>query len=353
MSNQERIIDPHVHQWDLRHTPREATALVKLLGWNPRLMHWLAKKAFPKEIVEFFGGPDHVLADFLPIHYRDVTAGRPVDGFVHIEAGWRGKGAMAPVDETRWLERIATPQLRAIVGFADLRLGEAVRDVLEAHLATSGRFRGVRYPLAHHAHKGVWSACESPDVMRDPSWRGGYAQLAGLGLSFDATVYHHQLGDLWALARDFPDTQLVICHAGTPTAYGGPFGGLGETAAERDAIAGAWRQSMAALAELPYVSVKISGLAMPILGWGYHRNEPPDADRLAADLQPIVDFLVDTFGAERCMFASNFPVDRISVPWTTLYDAFELTVANRTPEERSALFSETAIRFYRIAGIEV
>ena len=343
-----RIIDAHVHQWDLRNTPREATTFVKLLGWNPGLMHWLAGKAFPREVGEFFGGPREVLADYLPRHHEADTEGRDVAGFVHVEASWRGKGAMGPVAETRWLESLETPRLKAIVGFADLKLGDSVAGVLEAHLAASSRFRGVRYPLAHHPQKGVWSACEAPALMADSTWRRGFAQLGKLGLSFDATVYHHQLDDLHALAADFPDIEVVVCHAGTPTAYGGTFGGAGRTAQERAAVAEAWRSSMDRLAELPNVNVKLSGLAMPILGWGYHHGAIPDAERVAEDFQPIVDFLIDRFGASRCMFASNFPVDRISMPWATLYDAYGRMVATRSVEDREALFYGTASRIYRL-----
>lgn len=348
-----RVIDAHVHQWDHRKTPREASLFVKLFGWHRPLLHWLAGKVFPKDLGEFFGGPAEVLADYLPSHYGADSVDGQVDGFVHVEAGWKGKGPLGPVDETRWLESLGTPLLAAIVGYADLRLGDAVAEVLEAHLAASSRFRGVRYILAHHPDKRILSLCEAADLMNDTRWRAGYAQLAAYGLSFDATVYHHQLDSLVALARDVPDVPLIVCHAGTPTAYGGPFGGEGQTAAERAVIARRWRESMGRLAALPNVYVKISGLAMPILGWGYHQRAAVDttrvdATRVAADLQPMVDFLIDRFGAERCMFGSNFPVDRVSLTWRSLYDAFAATVAGRSDAERQALFHGTASRVYRL-----
>lgn len=343
-----RIIDPHVHQWDLRNTPREASSVVKLLGWNRKVMIWFARKAFPSEIAQFFGKPDHMLSDYLPQHHEADTESWDVSGFVHIEASWRGKGPMGPVAETRWLENLKTPLLKGIVGYADLSLGEEVDAVLGAHLTASPRFRGIRYTLSHHPNKGVWSGCERPELMDDIRWRKGYALLAKHGLSFDATVYHHQLDALASLARDFPEVPVIVCHAGTPTAYGGPFGGEGGTASERDDVASAWRDGMSRLAELPNVNVKISGLAMPILGWSYHNHSAPEAARVAADIQPLVDHLVDAFGANRCMFASNFPVDKVSMPWSTLYEAFTQCVEGRSDEEREALFHDTAARVYRL-----
>jgi len=343
----QRIIDAHVHQWDLRNTPRETSPFVKLLGWNRPLMYWFAKKVFPKDAVDFFGGPDEVLSNYLPLNYTKDSENMKIDGFIHIEASWLDKDPMGSVAETQWLESLNTPLLKAIVGFADLRLGDKVEEILHAHLATSSRFRGIRYALTHHPKKSILNACEDPDLMNDATWRKGYAKLAPLGLSFDATVYHHQLDNLTSLAQDFPDVQVILCHAGTPTGYGGPFGGEGQTIDERNEIANTWRKSMSRLAELPNINVKISGLAMPILGWDYHRGNP-DANQVAEDFRPIVDFIIDTFGADRCMFASNFPVDRISMPWATLFDSFNLTVENRSEAERQALFYGTAARVYSI-----
>ena len=225
--------------------------------------------------------------------------------------------------------------------------------MLRAHVEASPKFRGIRYALGHHPAKGVMNGCKTDGLMRDPAWRAGYARLAAHGLSFDATVYHHQLDEVAALAQEFPDVPVILCHAGTPTAYGGPFGGpggeQGADRAAREKVAQEWRVGIARLAERPNVTVKISGLAMPILGWGWeHRSQPPEADEVAAAWAPLVDFMVDSFGANRCMVASNFPIDKVSMPWGTLYAAFEKTVAGRTEEERHALFGGTARRVYRL-----
>ena len=347
------IVDAHVHHWDLRTTPREASPFVKLLGWNQRLMEWVATKASPSDVAEFFGGPSQVLSNYMPPDYRDDIAGVPVAGYVHVEAGWQGSDPLAPVGETRWLEATCGPQLLGIVAAADLTLGDAVAATLEAHLEASARVRGARHPLGHHPSKRIWSACARPDLMTDETWRRGYARLAEFGLSFDAAVYHHQLDDLCELASRYPDVPVAVCHAGTPTGFGGSFGGFGESDDERQQIARDWQASMTRLACLPHVSVKLSGLAMPIVGFGYERlASRPGTDHVAADFAPIIDFVVETFGPERCMFGSNFPVDdRVSLAWTTLLAAIRRVVEGRSEADRKALLASTATAFYRLDGL--
>ena len=343
------IIDAHIHLWDQRRTPRKGSPLVKALGWRKDLMLWVARKVFPQDQIDFYGVPDHVLSDYLPPHYRSDASAREVVGVVHVQAGWEAKGPLGPVGETRWLEHLATPLLRGIVGYADLGLGAAVGPVLDAHAAASERFRGIRYMLAHHPDKRVHSYCADANRCRDPAWRAGYAQLAERGLSFDAWIYAHQLGEITALAREFPEVPVILDHGGGPVGIGGPFAGIGPTAAHRADAAERWRDGIRALAELPHVSVKLSGLAMPLLGWGYHaRAQPPEAAGVAADLGPLVTFLIETFGVARCMFASNFPVDKASMSWSTLVDAFERILADRTDAERRALFHDNAARIYRL-----
>lgn len=312
-------------------------------------MHRVAGLVFPRPAVDFFGTPEAVLNAYLPEDYASDVGDADVRGTVHVEAGWRGEGAMGAVDETRWLEDLDPPHLRAIVAQVDLSLGDRAAEVISAHVAASERVRGVRMTLSHHPSGAVLNGCEDPKLMDAPEFRRGYRHLAGTGLTFDATVYHHQLGRLHGLASAIPDVPVVLDHAGTPTAYGGAFGGRGITPESQALISDAWQASMRTLAELPHVHVKISGLLMPILGWGYHHApQPRGADEIAADLQPMVDFIVDTFGADRAMFASNFPVDRVSAGWRTLYDAFAQTVQHRSDAEQDALFHDTAARVCRI-----
>lgn len=344
----QRVIDPHIHLWDHRRTPRRTSVLVKAVGWNRAVLHRVAGWLFPSDLYSFFGKPDHILADYLGCDYGRDTGGREVAGFVHVQAGWEGRGPLGPVGETRWLESLDLPNLAGIVAFADLSLGPEVDPVLRAHLDASPRFRGVRFMLAHHPDPGVHSFCERANQSWHGRWRRGYERLAAHGLSFDAWCYHHQLDDLSALARDFPEVPVILCHLATPVGYGGAFAGTGHEAGERSEVARRWRDGIARLAEAPNVRVKLSGLLMPVLGWGHHRGPEPEEERLADQLAPLIDFAIDAFGADRCMFASNFPVDKAGAPWATLFGAYERIVARRGEDERRALFFGTANRAYRL-----
>jgi len=208
-------------------------------------------------------------------------------------------------------ESLNVPLLVGIVGRIDLR-SDAVDEVLAAHREASPRFRGVRQILSHHPDKSVMNGCDEPELYRDERWRRGFARL-GRELSFEAMVYEHQLAGVSELAAAFPETAIVLCHAGTPVGGGGPFGSVGTDQKARTAILDQWRAGMTRLAEQPNVYVRLSGLAMPCLGWGYCDGAAPDAAGVARDLGPLVDHAIGAFGANRCMFASNFPVDKVSM----------------------------------------
>lgn len=342
------IIDPHIHLWDQRKTPRKASPLVKLLGWHRPTMLWVAERVFPKDLYQFFGKPDYVLSDYVEQHYLADASARELVGFVHVQAGWEGRGPMGPVGETRWLEQLKMPQLKGIVAYADLGLGAAVAPVLAAHVGASQRVRGVRYMLSNHPDPGVHSYAHVADQCRKTVWRRGYEQLAKFGLSFDAWVYHHQLGDMAALASEVPEVPMILCHAGSPVGLAGLFSQTGATVAERDGIDKSWRDGLARLAEQPNVSVKLSGLVMPMLGLGYHLTEPPTAARLVDEVGPLIRCVVDTFGPERCMVASNFPVDKVAAPFATLYDAYDTVLADYGEAEQQAMFHDNAARIYRL-----
>ena len=342
------MIDPHIHLWDQRKTPRKASPLVKLLGWHPPLMAWVARRVFPSDLLDFFGAPHYVLADYLPPDYAQDTSLRDLQGYVHVQAGWEERGAMGPVGETRWLESLGDPKLKGIVAHADFLLGAAVEPVLTAHLEASAKVRGVRYMLAHHPDKGVHSFAPAASLASNAKWRSGYELLEKYDLSFDAWAYHHQLPELYALARDTPNIPMILCHLGSPVGTAGPFAGVGHTEAERAEIHTVWRTNLQKLAQLPNVSVKLSGALMPLLGFGYDPADPPSADRITADISGMIAFVIQTFGPERCMFASNFPVDKISASYAVLYDAYDAMVASFSESERRAMFHDNAVRLYRL-----
>jgi len=346
------ILDAHVHQWDPRGTPREVTTAVKLLGWSPRLLDKVLRVAIPKPLIDFVGKADHALADYLPADLRQDWAGHAsrLEGVVHVQAGWKAKSHRGVVDETRWLERIDPKgeTIRAIVGAAHLEAAD-LPEVLDAHEAASPRFRGVRDMLAAHPDEAIVDFARTPDLLRDEAWRAGYALLGERGLTFDAWMYHHQLDEFGALAREHPGTRFVLCHLATPVGMGGAYGDRGGTPRERERIEEEWKAALARLAEMPQGRFKISGMLMPILGFGAEKRERPMSGTEFVDrVGPSLTWAIDTLGIERCLFGSNFPMDKVSVEWATLVSGYDELLASRSEEERRQFFSETARELYRI-----
>jgi len=264
-----------------------------------------------------------------------------------------GPEALRPVGETQWVDAIAAEarggpegaaRVGGIVGTADLCLGERVREVLEAHCAASALFRGIRDSAAWDDEAPVHRAARTgnAEMYADRAFREGFAQLAELGLSFDAYHYHPQSRSFADLARAFPDTTIVLDHLGTPL-------GVGPYAKRRDEIFESWSRDLAELARLPNVFVKLGGLAMPWNGFGFESEpSPPDSDRIVALHGRYHRHAIESFGPERCMFESNFPVDKLSVSYTVLWNAFKKIAAPYSEDEKDALFRGTASRVYRL-----
>jgi predicted TIM-barrel fold metal-dependent hydrolase len=235
-----------------------------------------------------------------------------------------------------------------IVGYADLTLGAAVEKVLEAMItAGSGRFRGIRFITASHPDQAAWgSMVTRPEgLLTDQRVREGFARLAPLGLSFDAWMYHTQLGDLLDLARAFPETQIVLGHVGGPI-------GLGRYAGKRDEVFAEWSGRIRELAACPNVHVKLGGLGMRMFGFDLHTRElPPSSEELAAAWRPYIETCIAAFGPERAMLESNFPVDKGSCGYAALWNAFKRIAAGYSAAEKAALFSGTATKFYRLNQI--
>ncbi len=232
-----------------------------------------------------------------------------------------------------------------IVGHVDLRLGEDARGILEQHIAMGhGRFRGVRHISAWDASPDTRSTSILPPqgLLGDAHFRSGFAQLAPLGLSFDAWLYHPQIPELQNLAEAFPDTMIVLDHVGGPL-------GVGPYKGQRDAVFAEWAAHIKAIARCPNVHVKLGGLGMRINGFGLHEGKlPPSSDELAALWEPYIETCINAFGAGRCMFESNFPVDKGSYSYPVLWNAFKKLARNCSADEKAALFRETAARIYMI-----
>jgi L-fuconolactonase len=266
-----------------------------------------------------------------------------------------GPAELRPVGEVEFANGVAamaasgtygkTRVCAGIVGYADLTLGAAVEKVLESQIAAGGdRFRGIRFITASHPDQAAWgSAIIRPEgLLLDPRVREGFARLTPLGLSFDAWMYHTQLGELVDLARAFPETPIVLDHVGGPI-------GLGPYAGRREEVFADWSARIRELSACPNVHIKLGGLGMRMFGFTHHMGElPPSSEELAAAWRPYIETCIAAFGSERAMFESNFPVDKGSCSYAALWNAFKRIAAGYTAAEKAALFAGTAGNFYKI-----
>lgn len=292
-----------------------------------------------------------------PEYLADAGTGHRIVASVAVETGVRytegATAALQPVGETAFLAAIAdataagpTRVAAAIVGHADLALGDGVAATLDAHIeAGRGYFRGVRMATPWHADPRLRYARRAvrPHELTAPTVRAGFAALAARDLTFDAWVYHTQLADVAIVARAFPATTIVIDHLGGPL-------GAGPYAGAREDVFDAWRKEIDALVPLANVVLKLGGFGMPIMGFGFDvAAVRPSVETLASAWSPYIEAAVERFGAARCMFESNFPPDRVSTDFATLWNAFKLACRHASADERDALFSGTASRVYRIS----
>ena len=303
----------------------------------------------------FFEGSELFPSYHLEDYWADLATHRVEDSvFVECEEHYRETGPelLAPLGETEWVDGIAkraargpagAARVRAIVGGANLCRGEAVRELLEAHLEASPLFRGVRKSAVWDPDPELFSVEEATDgnLYGDPEFRKGFAQLAPLGLSYDAYHYHTQAAHFTDLARAFPDTVIVLDHLGTPA-------GVGSYAGRREEIAEQWKAGITELASCPNVHMKLGGLAMPWNGFGFEAApKPPTSDEIVAVQGDYYRHAIEAFGPERCMFESNFPVEKLTLSYHVLWNAFKKIAAPYSEDEQEALFSGTATRVYR------
>ena len=317
------ICDPHHHFWDFR------TARIP----NQRyLLHELV---------------------------ADVDSGHNVRSTVFVEARamYRSDGPeeMRPVGEVEFVQGLAAASASglygpvraaaAIVGHANLNLGERVEPVLRALQAASpNRLRGVRHSVTWDPHPEVenTAAHRIEGQLLSDRFRAGARVLARMGLSFDAWLFSPQLPELADFAKAVPYLTIVLNHIGGLQRVG-PY-------ANRDSeVLAAWRSGIAAVADCSNVNIKLGGIGMPLNGFDWHaRTKPIGSEELAGSMSPLVTYCIEQFGPGRCMFESNFPVDKVSYSYNVLYNAFKRLSAGYSPTERAALFHDTATRVYRI-----
>ena len=296
----EPFVDAHQHFWDL--------------GANP--YPWLQGETVPNFR---YGDYSALKRNYLPADLARDTRGHAPAATVHIEAEWIRAD---PVAETRWLTALAQEHGRptAIVAHAALDRDDAA-EILAAQSAFA-MVRGIR-------HKPVTSTAPdhykrgAPGSMDDERWRRGYAQLHRHGMSFDLQAPWWQLDQAADLAHDFPGTLLILNHTGLP-------------ADRSDEGLRQWRRAMERLAAQTNTAVKISGLGQPDVPWTQTANVP------------VIRDAIDIFGTQRCMFASNFPVDSLVASYSTILQGFVAAIEPYAPHERRQLLHDNAVHFYRL-----
>ncbi len=289
---------------------------------------------------------------------QDVGGGHNIAQTVFIECHSmyraRGPEEMRAVGETEFVQGIAaqsasgqygpTAVAAGIVSNANLMLGDAVAPVLEAHQAASrNRFRGIRFSCAWDASPEIApGSANTPGMLADADFRAGFDRLQRMGLSFDALVYHTQLDELADLAGAFPNAVIILNHVGRPL-------GIGPYAGRRDEVFADWQRGIAAVAQHENVVCKLGGFGNLISGHDWHTwDVPPNSEQLAETIRPWLTHCIEHFGPERCMFESNFPVDKASYAYTTCWNAFKRVAAGFSDTEKAAMFQGTAARAYRL-----
>ena len=317
------ICDPHHHFWDLRP---------ERIPYQRYLLHELA---------------------------ADINAGHNVRSTVFIEARamYRAEGPeeVRSVGEVEFVQGMAAASATglygpgraaaSIIGHANLNLGAAVEPVLEALQAASpNRFRGIRHSVTWDPHPEIdnTAAHNMPGQLASDNYRAGARVLARMGLSLEGWLYFPQLPELADFARAVPDLTIILNHIGGLLRVG-PYSGREEE------VMGIWKSGIDAVAACPNVVVKLGGVGMPRTGFDWHtRARPIGSEELAEAMAPLMNYCIEQFGPSRCMFESNFPVDKVSYSHHVLFNAFKRLSSGYSSSERADMFHDTATRAYRI-----
>lgn len=317
------IVDAHHHLWKLPHE----TYLL------PELLADIAPEAGGHNIVAT------VFAECGAMYRPDGPAELRSLGEVEFANGIAAQSASGAFGPTR--------VCAAIFGSVDLMLGREAGRVLDAHMARAPeRYRGVR-PIVAADSKGVldpWPSAPA-GMMASAAFLDGARELARRGLSLDIWVFHHQLGEVAALARAIPDLAIILDHIGTPL-------GMGYYADRQAEVFAAWRSGLSEVAACPNVVVKLGGLNMHFNGFGWHeRPRPPTSDELAAANGPYYQSAIERFGPDRCMFESNFPMDKRACGYGVLWNAHKKMTQAFSTHEKALMFRDVAMRIYRIKPV--
>ena len=290
----------------------------------------------------------------LPELMADLQSGHNVlsTAFIEVSAEYRPDGPeeMRSVGEVEFVENLVnagqagSPRAAAaIIGKADLKLGNSVRPVLEALASASpDRFRGIRHSVGWDANPEILNR-EIQGALSTQSYRDGARQLADMGFILENSLYFPQLGELADFATAIPDLTIVVNHIGGLLR-------IGPYANKDDEVLEEWRRGIATLSNCSNVVMKLGGVGQARYGFDWsQRSQPVGSEELSVSLKPLMEYCIEQFGVERCMFESNFPVDKVSYSYNVVYNAFKRLSIGYSSSERASLFHDNAVRIYSIA----
>ena len=287
--------------------------------------------------------------------WGDTNSGHNIKKTVYIECGWAydtdAEKSLQSLGETKFIADVAAQaekdpskaQIAGHIGHVDL-CHDNLDDLLDKHVEASNQLlRGIRHHGASDTEEALLIKTDTPPhLYLEADYQRGVKTLGKRGLTFDSWNFHHQIPELTALAQACPDTTIILDHFGTPLGVGGYTG-------KRDEIMAQWKIDVAELAKCPNVHAKLGGYAMPDNGWAYHeRPVPPSSDDFVSDQADWYHYTIDQFGPSRCMFESNFPVDRASISYHVLWNAFKKIADRYSEDEKQSMFWGTAEKVYSV-----
>lgn len=351
------IIDAHQHFYDCRSEPRGDLRLVNNLTscLNRAQKEVVLKLVFPAPGLEMFGIHNVISDYYTPQQLIEDSAGHKVLRTISVEfqlsdGKTKEKHLKQVLASKLSLEKSKTNELaipNAHVCHVDLKLGkEKVAAALKKHLEVNPNVKGLRHQLAWHPDKTVFSSRDgAKGLLSNTEFKGGLTAVAEQGLVFDAWIFHTQLPELTALAQELTDLKIVLDHIGTPLGMGIYKNKIKEVKEE-------WEASIKELAKCPNVSVKLSGILMPCTGIGRfnEREMPPTSDEVVEAVLPYFQYVIEQFGVDRCMFASNFPVDKVSCSYKVLFNAYKkiCTEIGLSDSDKQKLFHDNVISIYNL-----
>ena len=316
------IIDPHHHLWDV--------------GFG---------RYYIEELLEDINSSGHNIVSTVYIMSSSNTKIYSKDGLEEFKPLTEIEFATSEGKRADLIPNNKVKVNASIVGSVDLTYGNKLKPVLEKAVNISeGRLKGIRMLLASHTDPRISSGAVKSDLglMLHPNFIDGAKCIQDANLSLDFWIYHTQLNEMEKIARALPDLTIILNHIGGPIH-------LGEYEGKQAATHREWRSAMMRLSRIPNINVKLGGLGMAVNGAKFHNSKfPPNSVQLSDVWKPWIYETIDMFGFDRCMFESNFPVDKGSCSYGTLWNAFKILATDMSDDEKNKLFSKNAARIYKI-----